>query len=70
MVCGTFTLRKVPEAEVADTVALFEANVPPPNSVTSAPDGEGTFTVTAVFPPCPPEMEHDPAGDAGGEGGD
>lgn len=67
MVCGTFKLNKVPDREVADTIAMFKANVPPPTSVTSAPDGPGTSTVTAVFPPCPAEMVHDPAGDAGGE---
>ena len=69
MVCGTFKLKKVPDAEVADTIALFEANVPPPTSVTSAADGEGTSTVTAVFPPCPHETEHDAAGESGGDQG-
>jgi hypothetical protein len=63
MVCGTFTLRKVPEAKVARKVAMYKANVPPPTSVTSAPDGQGTFTITAVWPPCPANVEHDLAGD-------
>jgi hypothetical protein len=58
MVCGTFRIRQVPAAEVDDTIALYKANVPPPTSVTSAPDGQGTFTITAVFPPCPENTEH------------
>jgi len=58
MVCGTFTMRNVPQADLQDTIAMFEANQPPPNSVTSAPDGNGAFTVTAVFPPCPANLEH------------
>jgi hypothetical protein len=62
MPCGTFKVAKVSQAEVQGTIDLFEANVPPPTSVTSAPDGDGTFTVTAVFPPCPANTTHSPDG--------
>ena len=58
MACGTFTIRKVPAAKLQETIDLFQANMPPPNSVTSAPDGNGTFTVVAVFPPCPENTSH------------
>jgi hypothetical protein len=58
MACGTYTVAKVPPGNVANVTALFQANVPPPNSVTSAPDGTGTYTVTAVFPPCPANTTH------------
>jgi hypothetical protein len=57
MACGTFTVAKVPNAQLQQTIALFNANVPKP-TVTSAPDGSGTFTVTAVFPPCPAGTTH------------
>lgn len=58
MVCGTFTLRQVPEEELAITIAGFRANDPPPEDVSSEPDGPSTFTVTATFPPCPPNLVH------------
>jgi hypothetical protein len=58
MVCGTFTIRKVPEDKVAETESLFKANEPPPTSVTSKEEDDGTFTVTAVFPKCPEDTSH------------
>ena len=58
MPCGTFTVSKVPQATLQQTIVLFQANQPPPNSVTSAVDGQGTYTVTAVFPPCPDNTAH------------
>jgi hypothetical protein len=69
MVCGTFTLKKVPEAKLAQKVAMYKANVPPPTSVTSEPDGAGTYTITAVWPPCADNVEHHPGGGAGAGGG-
>jgi hypothetical protein len=61
MTCGTFTVSKVPAGQVQQTEDLFKANDPPPTSVSSAPDGSGTFKVTAVFPPCPDNTTHDPS---------
>jgi hypothetical protein len=63
MPCGTFTVKKVPKGKVQQTIALFKANKPPPTNVSSTPDGSGTFTVVAEFPPCPPDTSHDPGGD-------
>jgi hypothetical protein len=62
MVCGTFTLTKVPAAQLAQVMAQANANVPPPTSVTSAPDGPGTYTVTATWPPCADNVTHSTAG--------
>jgi len=62
MTCGTFTIAKVTAASLDQVMGDFKANVPPPTSVTSAPDGDGTFTVTAVFPDCPANTTHDPVG--------
>jgi hypothetical protein len=61
MACGTFTVSNVPQTELQQTIDLFKANIPAPTSVTSAPDGSGTFTVTAVFPPCPAGTTHSAA---------
>lgn len=54
MICGTQTRTGVTASEVPQVTALFNAIVPPPTSVTSTPDGNGTFTVVATWPPCPP----------------
>ncbi len=62
MPCGTFTVSHVPQADLQETIDLFKANKPPPTSVTSAPDGTGAYTVTAVFPPCPANTSHSPDG--------
>jgi hypothetical protein len=61
MACGTFTVKQIPQAKLQQTIDLFNANKPPPTSVTSAPDGAGTYTVMAVFPPCPPNTTHSPS---------
>jgi hypothetical protein len=58
MTCGTFTVKKVTEAKRQQTINLFEANDPAPTSVTATADGAGTYTVVAVFPPCPPATTH------------
>ena len=62
MVCGTFKISKVPASDVDETMSDFEANVPPPTSVTKSQDGDGTYTVTAVFPPCPDNTTHSTTG--------
>lgn len=62
MACGTFTVKKVPQSKLQQTIDLFKANKPPPTSVTSTPDGTGTFTVVAVFPACPVNTSHISAG--------
>lgn len=58
MVCGTFTVSKVPESQVANRVNLWNATKPPPTSVSSSQDPDGTYTITAVFPPCGSNTTH------------
>jgi hypothetical protein len=58
MACGTFTIKKVSQAKLQQTIDLFNANKPPPTSVTSTADGAGTYTVVATFPPCPANTSH------------
>ena len=58
MVCGTFTINRIASADVDGVVQRFNANDPPPLSVTKAQDADGTWTVTARFPPCPENMTH------------
>jgi hypothetical protein len=54
MPCGTWTIRDIPEAEVGGVVAAFNLEDPLPNSVDSTDQGDGKWTVTAVFADCPP----------------
>jgi hypothetical protein len=68
MTCGTFTVSGVPQPDVQNTIALYKASKPPPTSVTSAADGTGTYTITVVYPPCPANVTHDPAGAIAGTG--
>lgn len=58
MICGTFTLTKISDAEVAGVVARFKATVPPPISVTQTKQSDGTWTVVATFAPCPANVSH------------
>ena len=58
MTCGTFTVNKVTDAKRQQTMDLFNANDPAPTSVTSTADGTGTYTIVAVFPPCPTNTKH------------
>ena len=62
MACGTFTITSVAQADVQQTLEMFRASTPAPTRLTSEADGSGTFTVTAVFPDCPPNTSHDPSG--------
>jgi len=58
MICGTFTKRQLTKNAADLTVKLFKLNNPPPTSVTETPDGAGTYTVTATWPPCPAGTTH------------
>jgi hypothetical protein len=60
MVCGTFTLTGLTSADADDYVNIYKMNKPPPISVNKTPEpGGATFSVVAVFPPCPPGTTHD-----------
>lgn len=58
MACGTFIVSKVSQAELQSRMDLFKASKPAPTSVTSSQDADGSFIITAVFPPCPPNTTH------------
>ena len=65
MVCGTFTVAGVAQADLKNSIALYKASKPPPTSVSSAQDADGTYTITIVYPACPPGVTHDPGTAAG-----
>ena len=50
----------VPASELQDVIDGYHRQKPPPVSVTSSPDGPGTFTVIAVFPPDAPDAPKAP----------
>jgi hypothetical protein len=58
MVCGTFTITQIAAEDVDGVIARYKANKPPPVSVTKTKAPDGTWTVTATFPPCPPNTSH------------
>jgi hypothetical protein len=58
MVCGTFTLTQIGDGDVNQVVDLFQKNNPPPLRVTKNHEPDGTWTVVAVFPPCPANTTH------------
>ena len=64
MICGTFTKRGLSKNEADLTAKLFKLNNPPPTSVTETPDGSGTYTVVATWPPCPAGTTHSTDGAA------
>lgn len=58
MTCGTFTTTDIP-ADQADAVEeLYRAGTPAPTSVTRTQQPNGLYTITAVYPPCPPNTSH------------
>jgi hypothetical protein len=53
LICGTFSLASVPDGQQDAISNGFRTNVPPPTSVTQVQAADGTWTVTAQWPPCP-----------------
>ncbi|MBV9785975.1 MAG: hypothetical protein JO264_19405 [Acidisphaera sp.] len=61
MTCGTFRITDIGDDEVDGVVKRFNANRPPPISPASKKrQPDGLWTVTAIWPPCPPNTSHDP----------
>jgi hypothetical protein len=58
MICGTFTVTNIPTNEVDGVVARYQATVPHPTSVQKTQAADGSWTVTATWPPCPPNTTH------------
>ncbi len=53
MICGSFTMHGIPNGQQDDVYSGFKNNSPPPISVTKAQSADGTWSVTAEWPPCP-----------------
>jgi hypothetical protein len=51
-ICGTFTMDSIPAANVDAIVKGYKDNIPPPASVDKAQNPDGTWKVTAQWPPC------------------
>lgn len=50
MPCGVFTITEIPANQVGAVVQQFQLDGP--TSVQQTQQSDGTFTVTATFPPC------------------
>src|ERR1700722_17977343 len=64
MICGTFNMANIPDGQQDAINNGFSTNVPPPTTVTKSQAPDGTWTVTAVWPPCPAETTTTHSGDA------
>jgi hypothetical protein len=53
-VCGTWIVTDIPEERVGSVMAAYRAQ--DPLSVEKQEQGDGRWTVTAVFPDCPPDQ--------------
>lgn len=51
-ICGSFTQTGVANGNQDGVVQGFKDTVPPPTNVTKKQDADGTWTVTAEWPPC------------------
>lgn len=51
-VCGKWIVTDIPEARVGSVMAAYRSQ--DPLSVGKERQADGTWTVTAVFPDCPP----------------
>jgi hypothetical protein len=58
MICGTFTMTDIPDAEADVIVASYKSTKPPPTSVTKTKEADGSWTVVATYPPCPATTTH------------
>ena len=51
-ICGTWSQSGIPNGKQDGVVKGFKDNVPPPTSVTKKQAEDGSWTVTAEWPPC------------------
>lgn len=58
MICGTFTTTDIPADQADEVEALYRANTPAPITVTRTQQADGSYTITAVYPPCPSNTSH------------
>jgi hypothetical protein len=57
-ICGTFKTTDVSTNDVDNVVAIYQATVPAPVRVDKKQDAPNSWTVTAVWPPCPQNTSH------------
>lgn len=57
MACGTFTESNVPKHDLDHRVSMWTASGA--TKVTWVEEDDATYTITAVFPPCPTTVTHD-----------
>lgn len=58
MICGSFARARLNAGQAAEVAQGFRDNDPPPIEVRTTVADDGTFTVTAIFPPCPADTTH------------
>jgi hypothetical protein len=58
MICGTFTVKGVPAANVLTRENLWRATKPPPKSVKATQQPDGSYTIVIVYDPCPDGTSH------------
>jgi hypothetical protein len=58
MTCGTFKMTAIPDGYQDAVENGFKTGKPQPTSVTKTKNADNTWTVVAVFPPCPPNTSH------------
>lgn len=51
-ICGTFSQSGIANGQQDQVAAGYKNNDPPPISVTCSQQPDGTWTVTAEWPPC------------------
>ena len=54
MPCGVYTETKIPAADLDEVLAGI--GLDNPTNVTKTQQPDGTWTVVATFPPCPPDQ--------------
>jgi predicted acyl esterase len=52
-ICGSFSQSNIPNGQQDAVADGYKNNIPPPINVTQMQDADGTWTVTAQWPPCP-----------------
>lgn len=65
MICGTFATSGLTKEEADFQEQAYRSNDPAPDSVIQSLAADGTWTVTAAFPPCPANVTHDVSGASG-----
>ncbi|MBN9560086.1 MAG: transglycosylase SLT domain-containing protein [Alphaproteobacteria bacterium] len=58
MICGTFATTGMTKSEADQCAQDYRDTVPAPTTVTLEQSGDGTWTVTAAWPPCESNTAH------------